>query len=89
MDELRSFQDWLEVEAHKILKKVDNRWLSLEASVNCIMEQNNPLLSYSDSKENYRLSDEKSRKKMKALRDQLKKPITKAYLFSEQCTKQC
>ena len=40
-----------------------------------------PLQSYFDSIENSRLSDEKSRKKMKALRDQLKKPITKAYLL--------
>ena len=81
MDELRSFQEWLEVEAHKILKKVDTRWLSLEASVNRILEQYNPLLSYFDTMENSRLSDEKSRKKMKAFRDQLKKPITNAYLF--------
>ena len=81
VDELRSFQEWLEVEAHKILKKVDTRWLSLEACVNRILEQYTPLESYFDSMENSRLSDEKSRKKMKALRDQLKKPITKAYLL--------
>ena len=36
---LHSFPDWLEVEGHKILKKVDTRWLSLEACVNHIIKQ--------------------------------------------------
>ena len=81
VDELRSFQEWLEVEAHKILKKIDTRWLSLESCVNHILEQYTPLQSYFDSMEKSRLSDEKSRKKMMALRDKLKKGISKAYLL--------
>ena len=78
--ELKSFQDWLEVEAHKILKKVDTRWLSLEACINRIIEQYDPLKSYFDSIESSKL-DEKARKKMKTMRDHLKSPITKAYLL--------
>ena len=42
VNELRSFQKWLEVEAHKILKTVDTRWLSVESCVNHILEQNTP-----------------------------------------------
>ena len=81
VDELRSFQEWLEVEAHKILKKVDTRWLSLQACVNRILEQYAPLLSYFDSIEDSRIPDEKAKVKAKKMRDQLKKPITKAYLL--------
>ena len=58
VDELKSFKEWLDVEAHKILKKVDTRWLSLESCVYCILEQHAPLQSYFDSIENSRLSDE-------------------------------
>ena len=46
--ELHSFQEWLQVEGHKILKKVDTRWLTLEACVNRIIEQYAPLVSYFD-----------------------------------------
>ena len=81
VDELRSFQEWLEVEAHKILKKVDTRWLCLQSCVNRILEQYQPLLSYFDSIENARLRDEKAKVKAKKIRDQLKKPITKGYLL--------
>ena len=45
--ELHSYQEWLEV----VLKKVDTRWLSLEAFVNRIIEQYAPLVSYFDSLE--------------------------------------
>ena len=78
VDELHSFQEWLEVEAHKILKKVDTRWLSLQACVNRILEQYQPLASYFDS---IQVSDEKAKAKAKRIRDHLKKPITKAYLL--------
>ena len=78
--ELRSFQEWLEVEGHKILKKVDTRWLSLEACVNRIIEQYAPLMSYFDSLESSRMPADRGAK-MKAIREQLKKPITKAYLL--------
>ena len=44
--ELHSFQEWLQIEGHKILKKVDTRWLSLDACVNRIIEQYAPLVSY-------------------------------------------
>ena len=39
VNQMRSFKEWLEVEAHKILKKVDTRWLSLQTCVNRILEQ--------------------------------------------------
>ena len=78
--ELHSFQEWLQVEGHKILKKVDTRWLSLEACVNRIIEQYAPLVSYFDSLESSKMPAERGAK-MKAIREQLKKPITKAYLL--------
>ena len=70
VNELESFQGWLEVDAHKILKKVDTRWLSLHACVNRILEQYAPLLSYFDSIEISRMSDKKE-----TLREELKRPI--------------
>ena len=81
VNELRSFQEWLEVEAHKILKKVDTRWLSLQTCVNRILEQYQPLLSYFDSIESASISDERAKVKAKKIRDQLKMPITKGYLL--------
>ena len=78
--ELHSFQEWLQVEGHKILKKVDTRWLSLEACVNRIIEQYAPLVSYFDSLVSSAMPADRSAK-MKAIREQLKKPITKAYLL--------
>ena len=48
ISELKHFQEWLEVEGHMILKKVDTIWLSLEACVNRIIEQYDPLVSYFD-----------------------------------------
>ena len=78
VSELHSFKEWLEVEGHKILKKVDSRWLSLEACVNRIIEQYAPLISYFDSLE--RMPADRGAK-MKAIREQLKRPITKAYLL--------
>ena len=71
-------QEWLEVEGHKILKKVG--WLSLEACVNHIIEQYAPLVSYFDSLESSKMPAERGAK-MKAIRERLKKPITKAYLL--------
>ena len=79
--ELHSFQEWLEVEGHKILKKVDTRWLSLEACVNRIIEQYYAsLVSYFDSLESSKMPADRGAK-MKAIREQLKKPITKVYLL--------
>ena len=65
VNQLQSFQEWLEVDAHKILKKVDTRWLSLQACTNRILEQYAPLLSYFDSIEISKLPDENSKKKAK------------------------
>ena len=78
--ELQSFQEWLEVEGHKILEKVDTRWLSLEACVNHIIEQYASLVSYFDSLESSKMPGERGAK-MKIIREQLKKSITKAYLL--------
>ena len=78
--ELQSFQEWLEVEGHKVLKKVDTRWLSLEACVNRVIEQYAPLVSYFDSLESSKMPGERGAK-MRIIREQLKKPITKAYLL--------
>lgn len=81
MTELHSFQEWLKVEGHKILKKVDTRWLSLEACVNRIVEQYAPLVSYFDSLESSKMPADRGAK-MKAIREQLKKTITMFYLVS-------
>ena len=72
----------VEVEAHKILKKVDTRWLNLQTCVNRILEQYQPLLSYFDSIESASICDERSKVKAKKIRDQLKMPITKGYLLA-------
>ena len=72
----------VEVEAHKILKKVDTRWLSLQTCVNRILEQYQPLLSYFDSIESASICDERAKVKAKKIRDQLKMPITKGYLLA-------
>ena len=78
--ELHSFQEWLQTDCHKILKKVDTRWLSLEACVNRIIEQYPPLVSYFDSIELSKKPGERATK-ARMLREQLKKPLTKGYLL--------
>ena len=80
VNELRSFQELLEVEGHKI-EKVNTRWLSLQACIKCVLEQYAPLLSYFDSIGDSRISYEKAKGKARKMRDELKKPITKAYLL--------
>ena len=72
----------VEVEAHKILKKIDTRWLSLQTCVNRILEQYQPLLPYFDSIESASIRDERAKVKAKKIRDQLKMPITKGYLLA-------
>ena len=64
--QLHSFQEWLKV-GHKILKKVDTRWLRPEACVNRIIEQYAPLVSYFDSLESSKIPAERGTK-MKAIR---------------------
>ena len=78
--ELHSFQEWLQTDGHKILKKVDTGWLSLEACVNRIIEQYPPLVSYFDSIELSKMPGERATK-VRMLREQLKKPLTKGYLL--------
>ena len=72
VNELRSFQQWLEVEAHKILKKVDTRWLSLHTCVNRTLEQYQPLLSCFDSIESASIRDERATVKAKQNKGSIK-----------------
>ena len=72
----------MKVKAHKTLKKVDTRWLSLQTCVNRILEQYQPLLSYFDSIESASIPGERAKVKAKKIRDELKMPITKGYLLA-------
>ena len=49
--------------------------------MNRILEQYQPRLSYSDSIEDARITDERARVKAWKIKDQLKMPITKGYLI--------
>ena len=75
---LSYIQECLETDGHEILKKIDTRWLSLESSINRIIEQYSPLVSYLDSLESTTLPRDS---KKKSLRKQLKKKTTKYYLI--------
>lgn len=44
--EFSEFQEYFDMKKHKILKRANTRWLSLEAAVQRILEQWQPLISY-------------------------------------------
>ena len=74
MREFARFQCFVEVKPHKLLKACQTSWLSLEACVNCLIEQYDTLLSYFRS-----TSDNTAA--VRRITTVLEKPITKAYLL--------
>ncbi|CAB3226664.1 unnamed protein product [Arctia plantaginis] len=70
--QFKAFQNFVEVDVHKILRPAQTRWLSLSSVVDRLLEQWDALRLYFDSK---RLDDRECREIQKRLND----PIIKAY----------
>ncbi len=73
-DSLKNFRVFVECKPHKLLKAWQTWWLSLEACVNCLIEQCEALLSYFQSTEDKHAVE----RRVKIV---LEKPLTKAYLL--------
>ena len=70
----REFQAFVDVKPHKLLKSAQTRWLSLEACVQCLLEQYDALLSYFRSTEETLAS-------VRKITSALENPLSKLYIM--------
>ena len=68
------FQAFVGSKPHKLLKAGQTRWLSLEACINCLLEQHDALLSY------FRSTEERSAV-VQRITSSLEKPLSMLYLM--------